>query len=90
VVEVLLGRRPIGQLRRWVSREVLDVLGATRAFGDAARLRKVQTKFPTPAAAEALALVEDGARTRMVVLRCDRMDHGPGLPRWQCTHVSVG
>jgi hypothetical protein len=73
-----------------VSREVLDVLGATRAFGDAARLRKVQTKFPTPAAAEALALVEDGARTRMVVLRCDRMDHGPGLPRWQCTHVSVG
>lgn len=90
VVEALIGRRPVAQLRRWVSREVLEVLAATRSFGDAARLRKVQTNFPTPIAAEALALVEDGARTRMVVLRCDRMDHGQGRPRWQCTHVSVG
>jgi hypothetical protein len=105
VVEVLLGRRPARQVRPCVDRHVFRALAGHTVrhghgdvepevvpparFGANAAPRRMQTSFPSERAAETFALVQDGPRLRMLVLRCDLRDR-PSGPRWQCTYLRLG
>lgn len=79
-VEVVLGRRPVAQLARWVTPQVLDALQVradlVRRAGVLAHARRPAARrvrvCPVDShAAEACLVVEDGVRVRAVALRLE-------------------
>jgi hypothetical protein len=97
LVEVLVGRRPPHQAASWVTPEVRGKLRLPR-FHRTAALKSVRLS-ESGTGVEALALVRDGARTRAVALRFDRVDgngdgngdgDGDSDGRWQCTALQAG
>ncbi|MBD7918042.1 hypothetical protein H9657_07080 [Cellulomonas sp. Sa3CUA2] len=93
-VEVVLGRRPPGQLARWVAPEVLESLQET---AEMVRRAGVLTHARRPAArrvrvcavdrhtAEACLVVDDGARVRAVALRLEAHRGA-----WRVTTLEIG
>lgn len=93
-VEVIAGRRPAGQLARWLAPGVLDAL-RTRA----ALTRRTATPPPTRAPTvrgvrvcalherlvEASAVVDDGRRVRAIALRLE-----PHRGAWRATAFEIG
>ena len=84
LVEVLVGRRAPGQAAPWATPEVRGTLRLPR-FHRGATLKSVRLS-ESGTGVEALALVRDGARTRVVALRFDRTEDA----RWQCTALQAG
>lgn len=100
VVDVLLERRSADQVRRWVSREVFNLLTieAPRReparFAPRATIRLVRLHQPAPGAVESTVLVQDGSRVRAVALRFDRLKRSPPSTNqpdseWCCTALQV-
>ncbi|NUP46781.1 MAG: hypothetical protein HOW97_05625 [Catenulispora sp.] len=84
LVEVLVGRRAPGQAAAWAVPEVRGKLRLPR-FSRGATLKSVRLS-ESGTGIEALALVRDGGRTRVVALRFDRSENA----RWQCTALQAG
>lgn len=86
VVEVLGARRPLGQLTRWMSDEMLgDVHLLARLYAHSParpRLCSVHVQFPHPDAAEVCARIERSGRSAALALRLDRTG-----PRWLGTKL---
>ncbi|QHT56290.1 hypothetical protein GXP71_09510 [Cellulomonas sp. H30R-01] len=92
-VEVLGGRRPIGQLARWLTPGVLDALQVRAALtlrvrgasGRAPQVRRVRTSAVDEHTLEAGVVVEDGAVVRAVALRLETHRGA-----WRATVLEVG
>jgi len=92
LMEVLAGDRPVGQLVRWTSAEVLDEVSALtlppatgRVRTSRGVVRSVHVSEPVDGVAEVAALVRRGRRCSAVALRLEGLDG-----RWQCTAVELG
>jgi hypothetical protein len=97
VVEVLLGRRPVAQLARWVTpgvyqtvqtRAALTARGTGRrapAAGRGATVRRVLVCMVEAHVCEVGAVVDDGARVRAVALRLETH-----RGTWRTTALEVG
>jgi hypothetical protein len=98
VAETLQGRRPVGQLSRWVDDQVLATVtvatrsGRSRSRDSApfsgqrpARLRSVHLQFPRPDVVEASAHVQLDGRTVALALRLEAW-----FDRWLCTALEFG
>jgi hypothetical protein len=100
MAEAVQGRRPVGQLSRWVDERVLATLTVARraARSDAARpgagpdhgvrpplLRSVRLQFPQPRVVEAAAHVQHGERSSALAFRLDVW-----YDRWLCTALELG
>ena len=78
VLEALTGVRPVSQLSRWLSPDVLALVQSTvasrttRPFPTA--LRKVLVSEPEPGIAEVTALVNRGPRVEAIALRLEGLD----------------
>lgn len=94
-VEVARGRRPIGQLSRWVTEDQLDRLArlAARSPRPAstaprqvlqARVQSARVQFPTRDVAEAAVHVRIGPRSVPVALRLDAI-----FDRWLATALDL-
>lgn len=92
-VEVLGGRRPIGQLARWLTPGVLDALQVRAAVtlrvrgtsGRAPQVRRVRTSAVDEHTLEAGVVVEDGAVVRAVALRLETHRGA-----WRATVLEIG
>lgn len=84
VVEILVGRRAATHAARFTGPEVRGKLRTPR-YARTASLKSVRLA-ESGAGVEALALLQDGGRTRVVALRFDRSDD----TRWQCTALQAG
>ncbi|PRW62693.1 hypothetical protein CEP50_14385 [Actinopolyspora mortivallis] len=84
IVEVLTGRRPLHQVRQWLSRPVASLLATLVRSGnllhERTRLSSVHACLTTSTTVEACVIVDEGARHRAMTLRLqrDRM-------HWCCT-----
>lgn len=94
-VEVVRGRRPIGQLSRWVTEDQLDRLARTAARSPRrvataarpvlqARVQSVRVQFPIREVAEAAVHVRIGPRSVPVALRLDAI-----YDRWLATALDL-
>ena len=78
VVDVLLERRPVEQMRRWLSRDVAGLLTApgTRRgparFAARSMIRSVRLHQPAAGIVETTVVVQDGTRVRAVALRFEQ------------------
>lgn len=82
-LEVLRGRRPVGQLAGWLSPQLFDQLAAaaetsvaqrantTEPSALGIRIRRVRTMRVTARAAEATVIVDDGGRIRAAAVRLE-------------------
>jgi hypothetical protein len=84
VVEILVGRRAAAHAARFTDPDVRGKLRTPR-YARTAALKSVRLA-ESGAGVEALALLQDGGRTRVVALRFDRSDD----TRWQCTALQTG
>lgn len=93
-VEVVLGRRPAGQLARWLAPGVLHAVqeraALTRRAGVPAPPRRPQARRVRvcpldPSTAEACLVVDDGARVRAVALRLEAHRGA-----WRVTTLEIG
>ena len=91
VFEALHGRRPIGQLTRWVDDRVQAAIAFQRrrsaplALARPAVLRSIRVQYPRPDAAEVCAHLSLTGRSSAVALRLEIWgDH------WLCTAVEFG
>jgi hypothetical protein len=89
VLETLAGDRPVGQLTRWTTPEVYDILeplaAAKRQRPWVATLKRVLVSEPAPGVAEVTAIIERGPRTGALALRLEGVDG-----RWLVTALQVG
>ncbi|MET1004117.1 MAG: Rv3235 family protein [Propionibacteriaceae bacterium] len=100
VAETLQGRRPVGQLSRWVDERVLATLTITRrqhkqsgttgprpvaAPSRPAVLHSVHLQFPTTEAVEVSAHVHVDGRSTAFAFRLDAW-----YDRWLCTALELG
>jgi len=97
VVEVLLGRRPVSQLARWMTPGVFETVQARAALtarvlgrrapvaGRSATVRRVRVCVVDEHACEIGAVVDDGMRVRAVALR---LESHRGA--WRTTSLEVG
>lgn len=95
VVEVLLGRRPVTQLARWVTPGVYETLQGRAALtarvlggrtsGRGAAVRRVRVCAVEPHVCEAGVVVDDGVRVRAVALRLETH-----RGTWRTTSLEVG
>jgi hypothetical protein len=78
ITEALSGRRPLGQLLRWVTSEVYDELevSVSRDRGRAwsARTRRLIVSEPADGVAEVTAVVQRGQRAIAIALRMEGRD----------------
>jgi hypothetical protein len=91
-VQALLGQRPVAQLNRWVSDEVLS--GVVRRLRQhratpprrvvGVRLGSVRAQHPQPEVAEVAARIVVGGATSAVALRLEALGD-----RWLCTALEV-
>ena len=96
VVDVLLERRPVEQMRRWLSRDVAGLLtapgtrrGAPR-FASRSMIRSVRLHQPAAGIVESTVVVQDGSRVRAVALRFEQSGAVAAQGRpvgfdWLCT-----
>lgn len=88
VVEVLGGRRPVGQVVRWVDPEILERLRASApARGGTGRpvlVRRVRVSTQLDGTVEAAVVVDDGTRCRALALRLEALSR-----RWLCTALDL-
>jgi hypothetical protein len=91
VFEALHGRRPIGQLTRWVDDRVQAAIAFHRrrsapvALARSAGLRSIRVQYPRPDAAEVCAHLSLNGRSYALALRLEVWgDH------WLCTAVEFG
>ncbi|MEY9934766.1 hypothetical protein ABH926_009434 [Catenulispora sp. GP43] len=84
LVEILVGRRAAVHAARWTDPEVRGKLRIPR-YARTASLKSVRLA-ESGEGIEALALVQDSGRTRVVALRFDRIEDS----RWQCTALQAG
>jgi hypothetical protein len=98
VAEALQGRRPVGQLSRWVDERVLAALTVRLGLqvsrsGRSARvaaqrpavLRSVHLQFPRADVVEASAHVQLGCHSTALALRLEAW-----CGRWLCTALELG
>ncbi len=95
LVETLQGRRPVGQLSRWVDERVLATLKVALRHRQArvgvarsarpATLRSVHIQFPQPEAVEVSAHVRIGQRSVALAFRLEAWND-----RWLCTALELG
>lgn len=93
IAETLQGRRPVGQLCRWVDEQVLASLTVTlrrqpRSAGATlppARLRSVRLQSPREGVVEAAAHVQLAARSTAFAFRLETC-----YDRWLCTALDLG
>lgn len=100
IAEAVQGRRPVGQLSRWVDERVLATLTvagrAARAGGARSGtgtehgsrppiLRSVRLQFPQARVVEAAAHVQQGERSSAFAFRLDAW-----YDRWLCTALELG
>ena len=90
IVEVLVGRRSLHQIRDRLSGPVAGLLGTSlggkpgrRWFGDY-RLGSVHACQTTPRKVEACAVIDTSSRARALVLRLEQED-----TTWSCTMLSL-
>lgn len=96
LAEALQGRRPIGQLSRWVDERVLATVTVglrqqrhspgrpVEGLMPPARLRSVHLQFPRPGAVEASAHVQVAERSSAFAFRLERW-----YDRWLCTELEL-
>lgn len=88
VVEVLSGRRPVGQVVRWVDPEILERLRASAATrggtGRPVLVRRVRVSTQLDGTVEAAVIVDDGTRCRALALRLEALSR-----RWLCTALDL-
>ncbi|MFS0704650.1 Rv3235 family protein [Cellulomonas sp. 179-A 9B4 NHS] len=93
-VEVVLGRRPWGQLARWLAPGVLVAVQERAALARRAgvptpprrpQVRRVRVCAVDARTAEACLVVDDGARVRAVALRLEAHRGG-----WRVTTLEIG
>ncbi len=88
VVEVLGGRRPVGQVVRWVDPEILDRLRASAPTRGAkvrpVLVRRVRVSTQPDGTVEAAVVVDDGTRCRALALRLEALSR-----RWLCTALDL-
>jgi hypothetical protein len=88
VVEVLGGRRPVGQVVRWVDPEILERLRASAptsgATGRPVLVRRVRVSTQPDGTVEAAVVVDDGTRCRALALRLEALSR-----RWLCTVLDL-
>lgn len=97
LAEALQGRRPLGQLTRWVDERVMATLtvslrrrlsaapGRRHPATAPARLRSVHLQFPAPGAIEASVHVHLAERSSAFAFRLDAW-----YDRWLCTALHLG
>ena len=89
IVDVLLGRRPLSQVRPRITRPVQNLLNAPSFRGlvrePGLRLCSLHACAITPDHVEGCAVIGSDLRTRAVVLRWERSPHG-----WLCTFLCTG
>ncbi len=92
VVEALLSRRPVAQLNRWLSAEVLASITLQqrrRRSGSGSstvpRLVSARVQHPAPRVAEVAAFLRIGRRPLVLALRLEALG-----ARWLCTALVVG
>ena len=84
LVEILVGRRAAVHAARWTAPEVRGKLRIPR-YARTAALKSVRLA-ESGEGVEALALLQDSGRTRVIALRFDRSEDS----RWQCTALQAG
>ena len=84
LVEILVGRRAAVHAARWTASEVRGKLRIPR-YARTAALKSVRLA-ESGEGVEALALLQDSGRTRVIALRFDRSEDS----RWQCTALQAG
>lgn len=100
LLETFAGRRPLGQLRAWVSPAIYGGLaraatpgrpagppsgGASSTVGAPGTVRSVRVCEPADGVAEISAVVRHGGRYRAVAARFEGIDG-----RWRCVLLQVG
>lgn len=93
VIEALLGQRPVAQLNRWVTEEVLVAIGfhQRRSLSLHGRiaiptaLRSVRVQHPDPEVAEVSAHLVIGKRSAAMAFRLEALGD-----RWLCTALELG
>ena len=87
VFETLHGRRPVGQLTRWVDDRVQAVIafhrrrvGAVRPRSAGSSCRSIRVQYPRPDAAEVCAHLALAGRSYALALRLEIWGE-----RWLCT-----
>lgn len=87
LVEVLAGRRPIGQLRMHAAPAVFAGLAARspNELGGPAQLLSVRLGQPADGVAEVSATVRSGTRARAIAFRMEGVDG-----RWRVTALEIG
>jgi hypothetical protein len=88
ITEALSGRRPLGQLIRWVTSDVYDELEVSvardRGRGWSARTRRLIVTEPADGVAEVTAVVQRGVRASALALRMEGRDG-----RWVVTALQL-
>ncbi len=88
LVDVLTGRRPLEQVRSWVSRPVAGLLitlvRSGRGPGRAYRLVSVHPCPTSPLTVEASAVISDDRTARALSLRLER-----SASEWSCTLLAL-
>lgn len=87
ILDVLAGRRPLRQIRQWVSAPVAGLLAAMvrgRSTADPTyRLRSVHACLTSARTVEACAIVADTRRVRALTMRLERQN-----TQWSCTMLA--
>ncbi|WP_144312036.1 Rv3235 family protein [Actinopolyspora erythraea] len=88
VVEVLSGRRPLHQIRRWLSRPVAGLLTSLTRSGAPldfrTRMNSVHACPTNSSTVEVCVVIGEPQRHRAMALRLERLDSG-----WSCTLLSL-
>lgn len=86
IVEALAGRRPLAQLERWASGDLISLVGhlsRARVARDL-RLRSIRVQSPEFDVAEVAAHLRQGPASRAAAFRLQRRDG-----HWTCTHLEI-
>lgn len=85
LVEAASGVRPVGQLARWVTPDVLGILHTmvVNRSSQPLALRRVLVSEPLPGVAEVTAIVQRGGRTEAMALRMEGLDGRWVVTAWE-------
>lgn len=86
LVEALMGRRPLHQLRPWLGPTAFETLSDRVDSGRYRRLRpgRIRSQMPSPDSVEACVGLVMGGRSLTCTIRLDL-----GRGGWRCTHFVV-
>jgi len=102
VFEVIAGERPIHQLTRWASRDILTVLARRHAAAQrhpagrdrtppGRRAQSVRVQSVAPGVIEATVVVRSGPRCRALAMRLEVVGREKASgPRWLLTACDIG